>query len=291
MNHILADLCVPYLILHLAASAVAISGPLCFSCRDYPEIDSCQNVKQCDLDNVCYIRKNQGVYDSGCMNERQCQAVVKVSQLIFGRKRGLSVGTETECYIKCCNGDLCNSGPCPNMTTAIHTTTTTTRGAYIPTTTTRRASAVAISGPLCFRCRAQNIDSCRDIRQCDLGQVCYIRNNQGVYESGCMGLLQCHAVIAFLGRKRGLAVGTETECYMKCCDEDRCNSGPCPNTTTTTSTTTTTTTAWRPCDSSPCIHGRCFNDQLAHSYHCQCDSGYQGRHCDIGFPTTTGTTT
>ncbi|XP_053374165.1 neurogenic locus notch homolog protein 3-like [Mercenaria mercenaria] len=124
-----------------------------------------------------------------------------------------------------------------------------------------------LRGPVGYHCPVQvDVNSCGTVEFCEQGETC---TSTGVSSASIVG-----RDLKDARDQPSIYVRTIKDVVCGgCCDGDLCNKG-CNG---------THTIAPSPCDAQPCEHGTCFNQN--NGYVCVCDSGYEGKNCNMFFPT------
>ncbi|XP_053376225.1 uncharacterized protein LOC123535230 [Mercenaria mercenaria] len=165
----------------------------CFSCEDMGHAESCDVVKHCDENEVCYIQSyekyGRKLYRSGCSRPDTCL-----------KEKDSFRDTPDKC-MECCSKNYCNNRGCGD----------------------NGLGGRDYRGPVCFDCPYERSPlDCNKITLCERDEICSIEEyrkwgEDSHYKMGCSSK-QCTFSLPNLHEPyRGLPI------CQSCCTEDYCN--------------------------------------------------------------------
>ncbi|XP_053387876.1 neurogenic locus notch homolog protein 2-like isoform X3 [Mercenaria mercenaria] len=184
------------------------TGPACLACSNVVSPDTCENIVQCGIHEVCYVDQfvnsiGSFRFNLGCRDKAQCDVMQR------GDSQNTASGQAADTpqlYVctECCRNSLCNSGGCGEQ-------------GFQSFTSGQR-------GPICFKCEQQSSpNDCNKIRICGRDEVCMLNttsvgtSHQMLWKSDCQKKSTCQhtGVISSNSGNGG--------CSKNCCSQDLCN--------------------------------------------------------------------
>ncbi|KAL4232583.1 hypothetical protein ACF0H5_007273 [Mactra antiquata] len=133
-------------------------GPICYSCDQQLDVDSCHVIKECGIQEECMLKRivtqvgHDIVYTTDCVHITECNEELhkyksqnSTSNNLIGKR------SNNNCLLKCCRGDLCNENCNGNRvifpsSTAVSSTPSTTRQAVdVSATSTTVSSTIQVT--------------------------------------------------------------------------------------------------------------------------------------------------